>query len=126
VHYLYEGTQRVEAGDLEHEIRAVSKDQLGDLVHSFNRMIRAVHDLLRVSAEKERLDQEMKIAAQVQAQLFPRSLPSRRPGFCAGRLSAARQVSGDYYDFLNVAPGVTGHRHCRLCAARVCLPPVDG
>ncbi len=120
VHYLYEGTQRVEAGDLEHEIRAVSKDQLGDLVHSFNRMIRAVHDLLRVSAEKERLDQEMKIAAQVQAQLFPRSLPSTTTlDFAPGVCLPARQVSGDYYDFLNVAPSVTGIVIADVCGKGV-------
>jgi sigma-B regulation protein RsbU (phosphoserine phosphatase) len=116
VHYLYEGTRRVEAGDLDHEIRAVSNDQLGDLAHSFNRMIRAVRDLLRVSAEKERLDQEMKIAAQVQTRLFPRNLPTTTAlDFAPGVCLPARQVSGDYYDFLEVAPGVTG-----LVIADVC------
>jgi sigma-B regulation protein RsbU (phosphoserine phosphatase) len=72
-------------------------------------MTRSVRELLRVSAEKQRLDQEMKIAAQVQARLFPRSLPQTAaldmaPGICI----PARAVSGDYYDFLDVAPQAIG------------------
>jgi len=120
VHYLYEGTRRVEAGDFEHEIRAVSRDQLGELTHSFNRMIRSVRDLLRVSAEKQRLDQEMKIAAQVQQRLFPRSLPvTDSLDFAPGVCWPARQVSGDYYDFLSIAPGLTGVVIADVCGKGV-------
>jgi phosphoserine phosphatase RsbU/P len=75
---------------------------------------------LRVSAEKERLDQEMKIAAQVQAQLFPRSLPSTTAlDFAPGVCLPARQVSGDYYDFLDVTPGVTGIVIADVCGKGV-------
>ncbi len=120
VHYLYEGTRRVEAGDLQHEIQAVGNDQLGDLAHSFNRMIHSIRNLLLVSAEKERLDQEMKIATQVQARLFPRSLPQTKlldfaPGVCL----PARQVSGDYYDFVSIAPGLTGVVIADVCGKGV-------
>ncbi|MBI1760110.1 MAG: SpoIIE family protein phosphatase [Acidobacteria bacterium] len=120
VHYLYEGTRRVEAGDLQHEIQAVGNDQLGELAHSFNRMIRSIRDLLRVSAEKERLDQEMKIASQVQARLFPRHLPQTKlldfaPGVCL----PARQVSGDYYDFLCLTPELTGVVIADVCGKGV-------
>lgn len=120
VHYLYQGTKRVEAGDLTHEIRAVSNDQLGELAHSFNRMIHSIRDLLRVSADKERLDQEMKIAAQVQARLFPRALPmTKLLDFAPGVCLPARQVSGDYFDFLEVAPGVTGVVIADVCGKGV-------
>ncbi|MEK7830502.1 MAG: HAMP domain-containing protein, partial [Acidobacteriota bacterium] len=57
VHYLYEGTQRVEAGDFDHEIEITGRDQLATLSSSFNQMTRSIRDLLRVSAEKQRLDQ---------------------------------------------------------------------
>ena len=116
VHNLYQGTKRIEAGDLEHEIPTTGRDQLGALAVSFNQMTRSVRELLRVSAEKQRLDQEMRIAAEVQARLFPRAIPKTAaldmaPGICI----PARAVSGDYYDFLEVAPGVTG-----LVVADVC------
>jgi sigma-B regulation protein RsbU (phosphoserine phosphatase) len=116
IHHLYQGTKRVEAGDLEHEIPIYGRDQLGALSRSFNQMTRSVRELLRVSAEKQRLDQEMRIAAEVQARLFPRAIPKTKaldlaPGICI----PARAVSGDYYDFLEVAPGVIG-----LVVADVC------
>ncbi len=116
VHSLYQGTKRVEAGDLEHEIPVAGDDQLSALALAFNQMTRAVRELLRVSAEKQRLDQEMRIAAEVQARLFPRAIPRTTaleiaPGVCI----PAREVSGDYYDFFEVIPGVIG-----LALADVC------
>lgn len=116
VHQLYLGTRRVEAGDLEHEIPIAGTDQLSELAISFNQMTRSVRELLRVSAEKQKLDQEMKIAAEVQSRLFPRTVPQTAaldisPGICI----PARAVSGDYYDFLDIAPGVVG-----LVIADVC------
>jgi sigma-B regulation protein RsbU (phosphoserine phosphatase) len=116
VHQLYLGTKRVEAGDLAHLIPTTGRDQLSELALSFNQMTRSVRELLRVSAEKQKLDQEMKIAAEVQSRLFPRAVPKSEsleisPGICI----PARAVSGDYYDFLDIAPGVIG-----LVIADVC------
>lgn len=120
VYYLYEGTQRIEAGDLQNEIRVIGKDQLSELGHSFNRMTRSLRELLRVSAEKQRLDQEMKIAAQVQARLFPRTMPNLAaldlaPGVCL----PARVVSGDYFDYFEIAPGVIGFVIADVCGKGV-------
>jgi sigma-B regulation protein RsbU (phosphoserine phosphatase) len=120
VHYLYQGTRRIEAGDFDHEIPIRGRDQLSSLGISFNQMTQSVRKLLRVSAEKERLDQEMKIAAEVQARLFPRAVPSTQtldvaPGICI----PARAVSGDYYDFLDIAPGVLGVVVADVCGKGV-------
>ena len=109
VHHLYEGTKRIEAGNLEHEIPTRGQDQLNALAASFNQMTRSVRELLRVSAEKQRLDQEMRIAAEVQARLFPRAIPPTTAfDMALGVCIPARSVSGDYYDFLDVVPGVIG------------------
>lgn len=120
VHYLYQGTQRVEAGDFDHEVKITGNDQLAALSASFNQMTRSIRDLLHVSAEKQRLDQEMKIAAQVQSRLFPRSTPNTAlldfaPGICI----PARSVSGDYYDFLDVSPQVIGVVVADVCGKGV-------
>ena len=120
VHYLYEGTRRVEAGDFDHEIPITGRDQLGDLSKSFNQMTGSIRELLRVSAEKQRLDQEMKIAAAVQARLFPRSIPkSEKLEIAKGVCIPARAVSGDYYDLLEVAPGVIGIVVADVCGKGV-------
>jgi sigma-B regulation protein RsbU (phosphoserine phosphatase) len=120
VHYLYEGTMKVEAGDLDHEIPITGSDQLAGLTRSFNRMTGSIRELLRVSAEKQRLDQEMKIAAAVQSRLFPRSIPkSERLDIAKGVCIPARSVSGDYYDLLEVAPDVIGIVIADVCGKGV-------
>ncbi|MCI0665986.1 MAG: SpoIIE family protein phosphatase, partial [Acidobacteria bacterium] len=120
VHYLYAGTNRVESGDFEHEIPITGRDQLSALAVSFNRMTRSIRELLRVSADKQRLDQEMKIAAQVQSQLFPRTVPkTAKLDFAPGVCIPARSVSGDYYDYLDVAPGVVGIVVADVCGKGV-------
>jgi len=55
----------------------------------------------RVEAE-HRAAQEMDIARQVQARLFPQTVPCLRTLEYAGVCMQARQVGGDYYDFLNL------------------------
>ncbi len=120
VHYLYDGTKHVEAGDFDHEIPMTGRDQLGALSVSFNQMTRSIRELLRVSAEKQLLDQEMKIAQQVQSQLFPRSVPkTTKLDFAPGVCIPARAVSGDYYDFLEVAPGIIGIVVADVCGKGV-------
>lgn len=58
----------------------------------------------RREAER-RAAQELEIARQVQARLFPRKMPSLETLVCAGVCRQARQVGGDYYDFLELGSG---------------------
>jgi serine phosphatase RsbU (regulator of sigma subunit)/catechol 2,3-dioxygenase-like lactoylglutathione lyase family enzyme len=56
---------------------------------------------------KRRSEQELEIAKQVQARLFPQRLP-QVPGLdYAGLCMQARSVGGDYYDFLDIGSGRT-------------------
>ena len=99
VHRLYEGTQRVIAGDFSHRIEVTGNDQLAELSHSFNRMTEHLEQLLVVAKEKERLESEIEIAREVQSQLFPREVPELRTLRIKAVCQPARLVSGDYYDF---------------------------
>ncbi len=103
VEELYSATQRVDRGDFAQRIAAApsaQQDQLGELARSFNRMTGSLERLLVEQQEKERLQSELTIAQEVQANLFPhhvRDLPALElHGICR----PARSVSGDYYDFL--------------------------
>src|SRR5438046_7752662 len=51
---------------------------------------------------ERRTAQELEIAKQVQAKLFPQTLPPLATLDCAGICIQARKVGGDYYDFLNL------------------------
>src|SRR5262249_48214638 len=75
VHDLYVGTKKVEAGDFSHRIPIRTKDQLSELATSFNNMTQRVEQLIAEVKEKEKLESELEIARQVQAQLFPREVP---------------------------------------------------
>ena len=55
----------------------------------------------KLEAER-RAAQEIAIARQVQEGLFPRVLPSLNTLEYAGKCIQAREVGGDYYDFLNL------------------------
>jgi sigma-B regulation protein RsbU (phosphoserine phosphatase) len=97
---LYAATRAVDAGRLNYRIQVTRNDQLADLSRSFNRMTASLEKLMQEQHEKERMDNELAIAQEVQASLFPSaslSLPHLELyGFCR----PARGVSGDYYDFL--------------------------
>ena len=61
----------------------------------------------KLEAER-RADQELEIAKQVQARLFPQTLPALGTLDYAGICIPARAVGGDYYDFLNLGPQQLG------------------
>jgi serine phosphatase RsbU (regulator of sigma subunit) len=73
---------------------------------SFDEMTQAVEAQRRAKAEKleaeRRVAHELEIAKRVQARLFPQTFPSLRTLDYAGICIQARQVGGDYYDFLNL------------------------
>ncbi len=101
---LYLATRHINQGDFTHRIPVKSDDQLATLAHSFNSMSESLQKLLEEQKEKQKLENELVIAQEVQAQLFPQriaQLPNLEVhGFCR----PARTVSGDYYDFLRVDP----------------------
>ncbi|MBA3768108.1 MAG: SpoIIE family protein phosphatase [Acidobacteria bacterium] len=106
VHKLYRATEFIKRGDFSHRVRVPSHDQLGELAISFNDMAANIESLLHERVERERLEREVEIAAEVQAQLFPRSMPDLRTITISADCRAARGVAGDYYDYIEIAPGL--------------------
>jgi serine phosphatase RsbU (regulator of sigma subunit) len=99
VHELFEGTERVRAGDFSHRIEVTTSDQLGDLGKSFNQMTGSIEDLLRQAEEKKRLEEELRIARAIQMSLLPQGQLAV-PGLSISALCVpAREVGGDYYDY---------------------------
>jgi sigma-B regulation protein RsbU (phosphoserine phosphatase) len=102
VHELFGGTERVRHGDFTHKISIDTHDQLGELAESFNSMTASIEDLLREQAEKKRLEEELRIAHEIQMSLLPQG-PLGTPGLSVTALCVpAREVGGDYYDFLTL------------------------
>jgi sigma-B regulation protein RsbU (phosphoserine phosphatase) len=100
---LHDATRHVDRGDFSHRIPIRSKDQLADLALSFNSMTASIEKLILEQKEKQRLENELTIAQEVQAQLFPRQVSELESLEVHGFCRPARTVSGDYYDFLTAS-----------------------
>jgi sigma-B regulation protein RsbU (phosphoserine phosphatase) len=101
---LYRATQYVQSGDLSHRVRIERRDQLGVLGESFNLMTGSISGLIEEQKQRQRLENEISIAREVQDQLFPRTLPHVPGVEIEAICKAARAVSGDYYDFIQLSP----------------------
>ena len=101
---LYSATQHVNRGDFGHRIEIRSRDQLAALEGSFNSMTDSIRRLLAEQKEKQRMENELAIAQEVQAQLFPKEITQLESLELHGFCRPARTVSGDYYDFLAQPP----------------------
>jgi sigma-B regulation protein RsbU (phosphoserine phosphatase) len=100
---LYDATKHVDRGDFSHRIPVKSADQLAQLSLSFNSMTESIEKLIQEQKEKQRLEGELAIAQEVQAQLFPRQVTELESLEVHGFCRPARTVSGDYYDFLTAS-----------------------
>ncbi len=103
VHDLYEATVRIREGDLSHRIQVNGNDQLAELGTSFNIMAGNLQRLLSSEKERQRLQAELEIAREVQAQLHPKPIPGLGRLKVASICNAARMVSGDYFDYQAVS-----------------------
>jgi sigma-B regulation protein RsbU (phosphoserine phosphatase) len=99
---LYEATKHVNRADFSHRIQVKSSDQLATLANSFNSMTTSLEKLIQEQKEKQRLENELAIAQEVQAQLFPKEIAQLESLEVHGFCRPARTVSGDYYDFLSL------------------------
>jgi sigma-B regulation protein RsbU (phosphoserine phosphatase) len=105
---LYRATEHINRGDFTHRIKVREKDQLAALQTAFNSMTESVEKLILEQKEKERLQSELEIAHEVQAQLFPQAASGTQTLELHGTCRPARIVSGDYYDFLSYGPEQMG------------------
>ena len=105
---LFAGTKRVKGADFGQAIAVRSDDQLGELAASFNEMTDRIGTLLVEQGEKRRLEEELRIARSIQMSLLPQE-PFDAVGLSIGGLCVpAREVGGDYYDFLPLEDGRLG------------------
>jgi sigma-B regulation protein RsbU (phosphoserine phosphatase) len=95
-----------ETGDLDHRVQYQSRDEIGSLAASFNKMTidlkRYIKQLSESIAASERMESELKIAHEIQMGILPKEFPPF-PGKYQidihAALEPAKQVGGDLYDF---------------------------
>jgi serine phosphatase RsbU (regulator of sigma subunit) len=99
-------------GDLSHTVEVDTKDEVGILARSFNKMAQDlktyIEDLRRTTAEKERVEKELEIGRGIQQSFLPEN-PPQVDGFEIAALNApALEVGGDFYDFIPVSQNKWG------------------
>jgi sigma-B regulation protein RsbU (phosphoserine phosphatase) len=75
-----------------------------------NQMVVAMDNarLYQESLEKQRLEEELGLARQIQMDLLPKSCPRSESFEFSAFIQPARQVGGDYYDFFQTNSGSIG------------------
>lgn len=86
-----------------------SNDEMGDLYHEFRSMqkhiVENTEKLTSITAQKERIDTELRMAASLQKFMLPSDFPAfpERSEFdLFARMSPAKEIGGDFYDFFFV------------------------
>jgi serine phosphatase RsbU (regulator of sigma subunit) len=105
VQALGHGAGRLEAGDLDHRIAVEGDDELWDVAGAFNRMAVGLERGRQLEIERQRIESELGLARRIQARLLPPGPPALDGLDLAGTSESAREVGGDYYDFLPLGDG---------------------
>lgn len=114
IHELFEGTQRVQREEFSHRVQVPSRDQFGALATSFNQMTERIEELLEQKVEKDRLEQELQIARDIQTSLLPSESLHIDGISVAAACRPAREIGGDYCDFFPI-----DHRRIGILVADV-------
>src|SRR3954454_22801058 len=72
------------------------------------RVAQLVREQATEAAERERIQQELRVAQLIQQQFLPRELPKLPEWQVAAYYGPARVVGGDFYDFMELADGRIG------------------
>lgn len=72
------------------------------------RVAQLVREQAAEAAERERYEQELKVAQLIQQQFLPRELPELPQWQVAAYYGPARVVGGDFYDFIDLGEGRIG------------------
>jgi phosphoserine phosphatase RsbU/P len=86
--------------------RLFSQDEV-DILFAYSDLVRITIDnslLYHGIAKQERLEKEVEIATDIQMNLLPREVPQHPDYEFSGFMIPAREIGGDYYDFLQ-SPG---------------------
>jgi PAS domain S-box-containing protein len=93
---------------VEEEVRQLNKDLERRVAERTEQLKRAMAKQQEVAQERERIEQELRVARLIQHTLLPKSLPELEGHQIAVYYQPAREVGGDFYDFLRLPDGRLG------------------
>jgi sigma-B regulation protein RsbU (phosphoserine phosphatase) len=110
--FLARQSQEISRGNLNIDLpERANQDEIGRLTRSFGEMRDSLKEyishLAEVTAAKERIESELKIARTIQQSFLPKHFPvaeEKNPLEVYALLEPAKEVGGDFYDFSWVDP----------------------
>jgi phosphoserine phosphatase RsbU/P len=94
---LSSATEKISDGDFSVQIDESGKDEIAALSSSFNKMAKQIVILMNDTAEKARMESELKTAQTVQSTLFPKSTTSYGNIRISGIYKSASECGGDWW-----------------------------
>lgn len=95
-------SKKVAHGDFNIQVEPSSRDEVGELAESFNAMAQEVQRLLNETAQKARMEGELKTAQTVQETLFPKSDLIEEDWLIHGSYEPASECGGDWWYYVKV------------------------
>ncbi|HID26511.1 MAG TPA: HAMP domain-containing protein [Methanosarcinales archaeon] len=109
---LTQSAKKIGEGYLEYKVKINTGDEIENLANSFNKMTddlkQNIEELRRATAEKERMLQELEIARVIQQSFIPEACPILENMELAATTKPAKEVGGDFYDFIPVSKDKLG------------------
>ena len=99
---LVKDMKQVSLGNLEHQSKVDTADEMGDLARAFNSMTAGLKTAQEVKLSQRALEHELSLASKIQGRLLPAAVPQIAGLDVALYFVSAKEVSGDYYDFLQI------------------------
>ncbi|HLX59428.1 MAG TPA: SpoIIE family protein phosphatase [Ktedonobacteraceae bacterium] len=118
LHRLVRATGQFAQGDYSQRVQVSRKDEIGQLESQFNQMAgQLVESIAQQQVlteqqarleERARIEQELLTARYIQQALLPKAVPTLPGWQLAPFYRPAREVGGDFYDFLPLEDGCLG------------------
>jgi len=99
---LTDGVRAIGEGSFTDEIKITGPKEIGEIARAFNEITAKFREAQKNVVEQERLQKEMQVAQEIQHTLLPKRVPAIGGYDIASYYKAAKEVGGDYYDFVRV------------------------
>lgn len=105
---LADWVRRADHGDVEDEMDIDASTEIGEIAQAFSEITNRFRESQKNLADQERLQKEMQVAQEIQQTLLPSEFPDLEGYEIASYYEAAREVGGDYFDFVEVDKDTLG------------------
>jgi serine phosphatase RsbU (regulator of sigma subunit)/anti-sigma regulatory factor (Ser/Thr protein kinase)/transposase len=105
---LTEGVMRIGEGNLDQTLPVEGADEFSEIARAFNEMTSKFKKAQENVVEQERLQKEMQVAQEIQHALLPRKFPDIEGYDISTVYRAAKDVGGDYFDFVQIDENILG------------------